>query len=182
MTSLSEPRPGVLASPAFRALVQALHLLAATVSVGVPFFLAVFMIPRLEAQGAAETIPDVVDRFYSVLPWVALAVFATTGLLNYLFWLGGSGYGPRESLGTSYVRALLVKVALAHVLVGLGIAFGLSSAMQENARTWAWVLFAVGVAIVLVSAWLRRSPAGARRLREATGAFEQAPLEARGGP
>lgn len=129
MTNLPEPRQGgALWSPTLRLLNQLLHLFAAAVSVGVPFFLAVFMIPRLEAQGAAETIPNVVDRFYSVLPWVTLAVFFTTGFFNFLFWLADSGYGPKESLGTTYVRALILKVVLAHVLVGFGIAFGFSGA------------------------------------------------------
>lgn len=183
MTNLAEPRQGgVLSNPTLRSLNQTLHLFAAAVSVGVPFFLAVFMIPRLEAQGAAATIPGVVDRFYSVLPWVTLAVFFTTGFLNYLFWLADSGYGPRESLGTAYAKVLLVKVVLAHVLVGFGIAFGFARGMQEDARTWAWVLVAVGITVVLISAWLRRSPTKARRTREASAqAFEKGPLEAKGG-
>lgn len=183
MTKLPEPRQGgALWSPTLRLLNQLLHLFAAAVSVGVPFFLAVFMIPRLEAQGAAETIPNVVDRFYSVLPWVTLAVFFTTGFFNFLFWLADSGYGPKESLGTTYVRALILKVVLAHVLVGFGIAFGLSPGMQEDARPWAWVLFGIGITIVLISAGLRRSPTQLRRAREAAPhAFEKGPLEARGG-
>ena len=75
-----------------------------------------------------------------------------------------------------------MKVMLAHVLVGFGIAFGLSSAMQEDARTWAWVLFGVGITILFISAWLRRAPAEARRTREALPqAVAKRPLEAKGG-
>lgn len=154
---------GALWSPILRLINQLLHLFAAAAAVGVPFFIAVFMIPRLEAQGAAETIPNVVDRFYSVLPWVQLAIFFTTGLFNYIFWLADTGYRPKESLRTAYVKALIVKVLLAHVLVGFGIAFGLVGAMQEDARTWAWVLFGVGITILFISAGLRRSPTQLRR-------------------
>jgi len=174
MASLPERAEGsALFRAAVRALNQALHLFAAAVTVGVPFFLAVIAIPRLEAEGAGDSVPAVVDRFYSIFPWITLAVFFTTGLYNYVVWLIGSGYGPKASLGTTYVKALIVKVALAHVLVGLGIALGFVSGMQEDARAWLWVLFAIGAAIVLISAGLRRSPPQLRR--------REVPLEARRG-
>lgn len=184
MTRLPEPRQGgALSRPTVRVLNQALHLFAAAVSVGVPFFLAVIAIPRLEAEGAGDSVPAVVDRFYSIFPWITLAVFLTTGLVNYLLWLAGSGYSPKESLGTSYVKALLVKVALANVLIGLGIAFGFSGAMQEDARPWLWALFAIGAAIILISAGLRRSPTPLGRAgREVVPqVLEKGPLEAKGG-
>lgn len=183
MTNLPEPRQGgALSRPTVRALNQALHLFAAAVSVGVPFFLAVIAIPRLEAEGAGDSVPAVVDRFYSIFPWITLAVFVTTGLVNYLLWLAGSGYSPKDSLGTTYVRALIVKVVLANVLVGFGIAFGFSGSMQEDARPWAWVLFGIGITIVFISAGLRRSPTQLRRAREAAPhTFEKGPLEAKGG-
>lgn len=64
---------------------------------------------------------------------MALAVFFTTGLLNYLFWLAGTDYSAKESLRTPYVRVLLVKVALAHVLVGLACS-GSTAACRTTSR------------------------------------------------
>lgn len=161
-------RRGLLWSPTVRVLNQVAHLFAAAVSTAVPFFLAVIAIPRLNALGASETVPTLVDRFYSIFPWVTLAIFFGTGFFNYLVWLAGTGYGAKQSLRTTYVRVLLVKVALAHVLVGFGITFGFSRPMQENARTWAWVLFGIAVVIFLISAALRRAPGAWHR--EARGA------------
>lgn len=158
LAAAAAERRGLLGSPALRAVNQTLHLSAAGVMVGSAIFMRLIMIPRLEATGAAASIPDVVDRFYSIFPWIALAVFVTTGLLNYLFWLAGTPYGAKQSLGTPYVRLLLVKVALANVLLGLAILFGFIGGMQDNARGWLWVLIALGVAIVSISAALRRAP------------------------
>lgn len=109
MTRLPEPgQGGALSRPTVRALNQALHLFAAAISVGVPFFLAVIAIPRLEAEGAGDSVPAVVDRFYSIFPWITLAVFVTTGLVNYLLWLAGSGYSskrePRHDLREGSAR------------------------------------------------------------------------------
>ncbi len=56
----------LLRSPTLRWANQLLHLFAAGVAVGVPFFLAVIGIPRLEAEGAGDAVPAVVDRFYSI--------------------------------------------------------------------------------------------------------------------
>lgn len=151
-------RRGLLWSPTVRVLTQLLHLSAAGVIVGSAIFMRLIMIPRLEATGAAASIPDVVDRFYSIFPWIALAVFFSSGLLNYLVWLAGTGYSAKQSLRTPYVRVLLVKVALAHALVGLAILFGFIRGMQENAEDWLWVLIALGMVITLISAALRRAP------------------------
>jgi uncharacterized membrane protein len=133
------------------------------VIVGSAIFMAVIMIPRLEDRGAAEQIPGIVDRFYSIFPWIALAIFFTTGLLNYSFWLADTGHTPKESLRTPYVKLLIVKVLLAHVLVGVAIALGLVGSMQQNPDGWLILLIVVGATIVLISAALRRSPTQLRR-------------------
>lgn len=151
-------RRGLLWSPTVRVVNQLLHLSAAGLLVGSAIFMRLIMIPRLEATGAAASIPGVVDRFYSIFPWIALGVFLTTGLLNYLFWLAGTPYSAKESLRTPYVKVLLVKVALANVLLGLAVLFGFIRGMQENAEDWLWVLIALGVVITLISAALRRAP------------------------
>jgi hypothetical protein len=58
---------------------------------------------------------------------------------------------------------LIVKVLLAHVLVLVAILVGFLGGMQENAKTWLWVLIAVGAVIVFISAGLRRAPGGWHR-------------------
>lgn len=165
---------GPLSSLGLRVINQWLHLSAAGVIVGSAIFIRVIMISRLEDQGAAEQIPGVVDRFYSIFPWIALAIFFTTGLLNYLFWLADTGYAPKESLRTPYVKLLVVKVLLAHVLVGVAIALGLVGSMQENPDGWLNLLIAVGATIVLISATLRRSPTQLRRAARLARAAEGA--------
>lgn len=118
------------------------------------------MIPLLD-HDAPEQIPLIVDRFNSILPWIALVILVSTGLLNYVFWLSDTGYTPKPAHG--YVKALVVKVLLANVLLLVAILFGLAPAMQDNAADWLWLLIGLGVVIMLISAGLRRSPTQLRR-------------------
>lgn len=157
---------GLLWSRGLRLVNQLLHLSAAGVIVGSPIFMRLVMIPRLDHH-APEQIPGVIDRFYSTAPWIALAIFLTTGLLNYLFWLADTGYQPKESLATTYVKALIVKVLLANVLLLVGIAFGFVKSMQRDPEGWLNLSIALGATIVLISAGLRRSPSQLRRARAA---------------
>lgn len=148
---------GLRGSVGLRTVIQWLHLSAAAVIVASAIFMRLIMIPLLQAT-APERIPVIVHRFYSIFPWIGLVIFLSTGLLNYLFWLADAGYTPRQSLRTRYVKALVVKVLLANVLLLVSILFGFIPAMDDNAANWLWLPIGLGVVIVLISAGLRRSP------------------------
>lgn len=144
-----------------RTLTQWLHLSAMAGLVGSAILFRVGILPYVEDPGRVlpdEVGPDLVDRWYSIFPWVGLAVFLTTGVFLFLFWLRDSGLGLRESLGTTYVKLLLGKVLLAHVALGVGVAMGLARSMAEDAEVWVSVILGLVVVIVLISATLRRLP------------------------
>ncbi|MGQ0669021.1 MAG: hypothetical protein ACT4PO_05025 [Actinomycetota bacterium] len=155
---------GPLWSVGLRLTNQWLHLSAAGVAIGAALFQRIIMVPRLEEAGATpDQIARAIDGFYSLFPWIQLGIFVTTGFFNYLFWLADTGYAPKESLRTPYVKLLIVKVLLANVLLGLGIVIGFVRSMQENPEPWLTALIVVGLVIVLISASLRRSPTQLRR-------------------
>lgn len=150
-----------------RTLTQWLHLSAMAGLVGSALLLRLGLLPYLDDRGPAvprEVGLDVVDRWYSVFPWVGAVVFLTTGVFLFLFWLRDTGLGLRASLATTYVKLLAVKVALANVALGLAVGMGLSRSMADDAQTWLTVTIALVVVIVLISAALRRLlPATANR-------------------
>lgn len=61
-----------------------------------------------------------------------------------MFRLSDTGCTPKQSLRTVYVKALVVKMALANALLLVAILFGLVPAMQDNAAYWLWLLIRLG--------------------------------------
>ena len=144
-----------------RALTQWLHLSVMAGLVGSAVLLRIAFLPYVGDPNRgvpAEVGPGVVDRWYSVFPWVGTAVFIATGVFLFLFWLRDAGLTLRQSLATTYVKLLLVKIVLANAALGIGVALGLSATMAEDAEAWLVVTIALVVVIVLISSTLRRLP------------------------
>lgn len=144
-----------------RTITQWLHLSAMAGLVGATILIRVGLFPYLDTQAGrvpAEVGPEVVDRWFSVFPWIGVGVFLTTGVFLFLFWLRDSGLSLRQSLATTYLRLLLVKVVLANLALGIGVGLGLSRSMRDQATAWLTVVIGLVVVIVLISATLRRVP------------------------
>lgn len=162
MTSL--PRPEGMTGRArmrLRVVTQWLHLSAMAGLVGGTILLQVGLFPYLADQAGrvpAEVGPEVVDRWFSVFPWIGLGVFLTTGVFLFLFWLRDAGLSVRQSLTTTYVKLLVVKVVLAHLALGIGAGLGLTRAMRDQSTVWLMIVIGLVVVIVLISATLRRLP------------------------
>lgn len=154
-------------SRALRTVVQWLHLSAAGALVGSAIFILIVLgrfLGTAEGQAAAFVGPRVVDRWHSVFPWIGLAVFFRTGLLNFLFWLSDAGLTIKQSLRTTYVKLLALKLLLANAVIIIAILLGFLSGMQEDYRAWVGVIFGLVVPIVLISAALRRYRLAAEEL------------------
>lgn len=154
-------------SRTLRTIVQWLHLSAAAGLVGSALFILVALSRFLgtpKGEAGAFVGPAVVDRWYSFFPWVGLAVFLTTGILNFLFWLADAGLTLKQSLGTTYVKLLALKLLLANAVLLIGILLGFLPGMQEDYTAWVAVILALVVPIVLISAALRRYRLGAEEL------------------
>ena len=144
-----------------RTVTQWLHLSVMAGLVGATILLRLGLFPYLDDQAGrvpAEVGPEIVDRWFSVFPWIGLVVFLTTGVFLFLFWLRDTGLSLRESLTTTYVKLLLVKVVLANLALGIGVGLGLSRSMLESAEVWLTAVIGLVVVIVLISATLRRLP------------------------
>lgn len=144
-----------------RTVTQWLHLSVMAGLVGATILLRLGLFPYLDDQAGrvpAEVGPEIVDRWFSVFPWIGLVVFLTTGVFLFLFWLRDTGLSLRESLTTTYVKLLVVKVVLANLALGIGVGLGLSRSMLENAEVWLTAVIGLVVVIVSISATLRRLP------------------------
>lgn len=124
-------------SRALRTINQWLHLSAAGALAGSALFILVALSRFLdtpEGEAVAFVGPSVVDRWYSVFPWVGLAVFFTTGILNFLFWLSDFGLTLKQPLGTTYVKLLALKLLLAHTALLVAILLGFLRACRRTTR------------------------------------------------
>ena len=144
-----------------RTITQWLHLSVMAGLVGATILIRLGLFPYLDDHAGrvpAEVGPEIVDRWFSVFPWIGLGVFLTTGVFLFLFWLRDTGLTLGESLTTTYVKLLVVEVLLAHLALGIGVGLGLIRSMREDAEVWLTAVIGLVVVIMLISATLRRLP------------------------
>ncbi len=134
---------------------QWIHVTAAVVGVGGMAFLLLILIPSLEALQPEHRdllTKQVMDRFRWVI-WSAIMVSLLSGL-----------YGVRQyywevAWGKSW-RLLTVKIVLAFVVFLIALALTLPFKLFDRvrARGQIWLSIAVGlaVAVIFISAYLRR--------------------------
>jgi copper transport protein len=135
---------------------QSIHMIAVGVWIG--GFVPVLMLLRERRRAAAPGPIDEVKRFSRAAGWAVLIV-VMTGIVREIGEAGGIGGLRTLLLDTSYGTALIVKVAIVIVLIGLGAFNRIRSiprfATQEGLLTRVLSAEAVGaVAILAVTALL----------------------------
>lgn len=139
-----------------------LHIVSATVAVGVPIFVRMALLPALRSAdpGFATQLREGIAARWRVIVYVSIVVFLATGFYNFL--------GPHahwRQLREDRDKVLLyhslmgVKILLAFVIFFLASALaGRTAALariRANAATWSGVVIVLGLIVVGISNYLR---------------------------
>jgi uncharacterized membrane protein len=164
------------------------HVLAAIAALGGLLFARFVFVPAAEELGA-----ETADRLHAGvrrrwLPWVigAITLLLASGLANYVLlmrrvkaapelwggdWMGQTGY--HALFGVKFLLAMIV-FYLASGLVGRGA----GTQWIRNARKqWLSVTVGLGVAVVLISGWMRQLHTGANDLPDPVKAYARTYLD-----
>lgn len=164
------------------------HVLAAVVALGGLLFARFAFVPAAEELGA-----DTADRLHAGvrrrwLPWVigAITLLLASGLANYVLlmrrvkaapelwggdWMGQTGY--HALFGVKFLLAMIV-FYLASGLVGRGAS---TQWIRDGRKQWLSVTVGLGVAVVLISGWMRQLHTGANDLPDPVKAYARTYLD-----
>jgi len=136
--------------------VQWVHLSAAVIGVGGMGFLLLLLLPSLGRVSADQRdllMKSVLGRFRWV-SWSVIVLLMASGLYNIrqFYW--------EVAWGRAW-KFLTLKIALAFVVFVISLLLTLPLQVLNRFRAhrerWLWVAFAVGLGVILISAYLRRS-------------------------
>ena len=164
------------------------HVLAAIAALGGLLFARFAVVPAAEELGS-----ETADRLHAGirrrwLPWVigAITLLLASGLVNYVLlirrvkdapelwggdWMRQTGY--HTLFGVKFLLAMIV-FYLASGLVGRGAG---TQWIRDARRQWLSVAVGLGVAIVLISGWMRQLHTGANDLPDPVREYAKTYLE-----
>jgi uncharacterized membrane protein len=164
------------------------HVLAAIVALGGLLFARFALVPAAEELGS-----ETADRLHAGvrrrwLPWVigAITLLLASGLTNYILlirrvkeapelwggdWMRQTGY--HALFGVKFLLALIV-FYLASGLVGRGAG---TQWIRDARKQWLSVAVGLGVAVVLLSGWMRQLHTGANDLPDPVKAYARTYLD-----
>jgi len=164
------------------------HVLAAIVALGGLLFARFALVPAAEELDA-----DSADRLHAGvrrrwLPWVigGITLLLASGLTNYVLlirrvksepelwggdWMAQTGY--HALFGVKFLLAMIV-FYLASGLVGRGAG---TQWIRDGRRQWLSVTVGLGVAVVLISGWMRQLHTGANDLPDPVKAYARTYLD-----
>jgi uncharacterized membrane protein len=134
---------------------QWVHLMAAVVGLGGMGFLLLILIPSLGVLSAEqrEALSKAVAGRFRWASWSAITLLLISGLYNTRQYYWQVPWGPAW-------KFLALKISLSFTLfaivLGLTIPFRLFEPLRAHRRMWLLAAFMLGVAVVLISAYLRR--------------------------
>lgn len=164
------------------------HVLAAMAAIGGLLFARFAFVPaaeELDAESADRLHAGVRRRW---LPWVigAITLLLASGLANYVLlirrvkaapelwggdWMGQTGY--HALFGVKFLLAMIV-FYLASGLVGRGAS---TQWIRDARKQWLSVTVGLGVAVVLISGWMRQLHTGANDLPDPVKAYARTYLD-----
>ena len=140
-----------------------LHILSATLTVGVPIYLWLVLMPAVTGldEASQAKLREGSAKRWRILIYVCITIFLATGFFNFLYIQRWRGFVVKGEMITYHIL-FTVKFVLA-----LGLFFVLSALagrtkalenFRKNAKTWVLVSVLLGVAIVIVSGIMRFMP------------------------
>jgi uncharacterized membrane protein len=135
-------------------LMQWIHLMAGIVGLGGMGFILLILMPSLGVLGPEqrEALFKAVSTRFRWVSWSAMGLLVITGLYNVRQYYWEMAWGRTWLL-------LTLKIGLAFTLFGIILALtlplGIFDRVRARRRSWLIAAFALGVVIVLISAYLR---------------------------
>ena len=134
---------------------QWLHLMAAVVGLGGMGFLLLIVMPSLRVlrDEKREELSKAIAGRFRWASWSAIAVLMISGLYNIrrYYW-----EDPWDRAWKLLTLKLVVSFAMFGIFLGLTIPLRFLEPMRARRKTWLIAGFSLGVAVVLISAYLRR--------------------------
>jgi uncharacterized membrane protein len=137
-----------------------LHILSATLAVGVPIYVRFVLMPAANSTLDEEhhsRLREALIKRWRMIVHVLIVVFLATGLYNYLVvarWKDMS-----SELKTRYHMLMGIKILIALVMFTISSALAgrssLFAPLRQNAKLWLVVLILLGLGIIGISGVLR---------------------------
>jgi len=135
--------------------IQWVHLMAAVVGLGGMGFLLLILIPSLKVLSAEqrEALSRAVAGRFRWASWSAIVLLLLSGIYNTRFYYREVPWGTAWKFLT---LKILLALGLFAIVLGLTVPFRLFEPLRARRRKLLFVAFILGVAVVLISAYLRR--------------------------
>ena len=136
-------------------IMQWVHLMGAVVGLGGMGFLLLILIPSLGVLSAEqrEVLSKAVAGRFRWASWSAMTLLLLSGLYNNRRYYWEEPWGPAWKFLT---LKILLAFTLFAIVLALTIPLRVFEPLRARRRTWLLVAFILGVAVVLISAYLRR--------------------------
>jgi len=137
-----------------------LHILAATLAVGVPIYVRFVLMPAMQGldDAARTTLREASAKRWRIIVYICIVIFLATGFYNYLV-VQRWQHIVDESMKKRYHMLLGIKILLAFAAFFISSAVAGRSAklanFRTNAKMWVTVLILIGLTIIGLSAGLR---------------------------
>lgn len=136
-----------------KALIQWIHILSAVVAVGGTIFMRFVLVPVL-GPADADLRKRIIGKFRPLL-YAAILLLLATGIYNAVgaFHLRAHDAAYQAVLGMKMLLALVLFAVAAHLVIPTAQ----PNFFQRNPKLWLTVNAVIGIVILAMSAWLRRS-------------------------
>jgi hypothetical protein len=136
-------------------LMQWIHLMAGIVGLGGMGFILLILMPSMGVLSPEqrEALFKAVSTRFRWVSWSAIGLLLITGLYNVRQNYWEVAWGRVWFLLTLKIGSAF---ALFGIVFALTLPFGIFDRMRSRRRSWLIAAFSVGVAVVLISAYLRR--------------------------
>lgn len=131
-----------------------IHLTAVVVGIGGLGFFLLILLPSLGVLSTEqrEALSKAVAARFRWVSWAAITLLLISGLYNIRRYYWEEAWGKSWLLLTFKITLALVLFA---IVLGLTIPLKAFNRLRVRRRTWLVVAFAMGVVVILISAYLR---------------------------
>lgn len=137
-----------------------LHILSATLAVGVPIYVRFVLMPAAAATLDEEhhtRLREALTRRWRMIVHILIVVFLATGFYNYLVVARWKEMSSELKMRYHMLMGIKILIALVMFTISSGLAgrSSLFAPMRQNAKFWLVVLVLLGLGIIGISGVLR---------------------------